>query len=180
MALNYSKVGWDTTKYLNPTNMNQMDNGIKAVSDAVDGFPKVYNCFGHIANGGDGIELLGYGSAMVTVHANGICIVDFEYVVTTADSSNKFFYGLNSYLLSSLNPSLPTIVPKLGGVIHYFDSNGNINNTLEGHGGTVEIDQSIWKPARVYSTNGDIGAWPCSAIPQYTRITGTVFGEVAN
>jgi len=34
--INYSKVGWDTTKYVNPTNMNQMDNGIKAACDGVD------------------------------------------------------------------------------------------------------------------------------------------------
>ena len=36
MAINYSKIGWDTTKYVNPTNMNQMDNGIKAACDGVD------------------------------------------------------------------------------------------------------------------------------------------------
>lgn len=36
MAINYSKVGWDTTKYVNPTSMNQMDNGIKAACDGVD------------------------------------------------------------------------------------------------------------------------------------------------
>lgn len=33
MAINYEPVGWDTTKYFNPTNMNQMDNGIKAACD---------------------------------------------------------------------------------------------------------------------------------------------------
>lgn len=37
MAIDYTKVGWDTTKYVNPTNMNQMDNGIKAACDGVDG-----------------------------------------------------------------------------------------------------------------------------------------------
>lgn len=36
MAINYSKVGWDTTKYVNPSNMNQMDNGIKSACDGVD------------------------------------------------------------------------------------------------------------------------------------------------
>ena len=36
MAINYTKVGWDTTKYVNPTNMNQMDDGIKAACDGVD------------------------------------------------------------------------------------------------------------------------------------------------
>lgn len=36
MAINYKPVGWDTTKYVNPTNMNQMDNGIKAACDGVD------------------------------------------------------------------------------------------------------------------------------------------------
>ena len=36
MAINYQKVGWDTTKYFNPTNMNQMDNGIKSACDNAD------------------------------------------------------------------------------------------------------------------------------------------------
>ena len=34
--INYQQVGWDTTKYFNPTNMNQMDNGIKAACDKAD------------------------------------------------------------------------------------------------------------------------------------------------
>lgn len=36
MAINYSRVNWDTTKYVNPTNMNQMDKGIKDACDGVD------------------------------------------------------------------------------------------------------------------------------------------------
>ena len=36
MAINYEPVGWDTTKYFNPTNMNHMDDGIKAACDKAD------------------------------------------------------------------------------------------------------------------------------------------------
>lgn len=36
MAIEYDKIMWDTTKYVNPTNMNHMDDGIKAACDAVD------------------------------------------------------------------------------------------------------------------------------------------------
>lgn len=36
MAINYEPVGWDTTKYFNPTNMNHMDGGIKAACDKAD------------------------------------------------------------------------------------------------------------------------------------------------
>lgn len=36
MAINYNPVGWDSTKFFNPTNMNQMDNGIKSACDGVD------------------------------------------------------------------------------------------------------------------------------------------------
>ena len=36
MAINYTPVGWDTSKYVNPTNMNHMDEGIKAACDGVD------------------------------------------------------------------------------------------------------------------------------------------------
>lgn len=34
--INYQQVGWDTTKYFNPTNMNHMDDGIKAACDKSD------------------------------------------------------------------------------------------------------------------------------------------------
>lgn len=36
MAINYNPVGWDPTKYFGPTNMNHMDDGIKAACDGVD------------------------------------------------------------------------------------------------------------------------------------------------
>lgn len=36
MAINYTKIGWDTSKYVNPTNMKHMDDGIKAACDGVD------------------------------------------------------------------------------------------------------------------------------------------------
>ena len=36
MAINYEQVGWDTSKYVNPTRMNHMDDGIKAACDKVD------------------------------------------------------------------------------------------------------------------------------------------------
>ena len=36
MAINYEPVGWDTTTYFNPTNMNHMDGGIKAACDKAD------------------------------------------------------------------------------------------------------------------------------------------------
>ena len=36
MAINYEKVGWDTTKFVGPTNMNHMDTGIKKACDGVD------------------------------------------------------------------------------------------------------------------------------------------------
>ena len=42
MAINYTKIGWDTTKYVNPTNMNNMDNGIKAACDGVDDINSKY------------------------------------------------------------------------------------------------------------------------------------------
>lgn len=36
MSINYEKIGWDTSKYINPTDMNHMDDGIKAACDGVD------------------------------------------------------------------------------------------------------------------------------------------------
>lgn len=40
MAINYTPVGWDISDYVNPTNMNQMDSGIKAACDGVDKLEK--------------------------------------------------------------------------------------------------------------------------------------------
>lgn len=36
MAINYKPMGWSTADYINPTNMNHMDDGIKAACDGVD------------------------------------------------------------------------------------------------------------------------------------------------
>ena len=36
MAINYSKVGWNSGSYLGPTNFNHMDEGIKAACDQAD------------------------------------------------------------------------------------------------------------------------------------------------
>lgn len=36
MPIDYEKIGWDTSKYINPTDMNHMDDGIKAACDGVD------------------------------------------------------------------------------------------------------------------------------------------------
>ena len=36
MSIDYEKIGWDTSKYINPTDMNHMDDGIKAACDGVN------------------------------------------------------------------------------------------------------------------------------------------------
>lgn len=36
MAIDYKPMGWSTADYINPTNMNHMDDGIKAACDGVD------------------------------------------------------------------------------------------------------------------------------------------------
>lgn len=45
MAINYSKINWDTNKFVNPSNMNQMDDGIKAACDGVDAVNESMNKF---------------------------------------------------------------------------------------------------------------------------------------
>lgn len=41
MAINYEPFKWDPTKKFNPSNMNHMDNGIKAACDKADANEKV-------------------------------------------------------------------------------------------------------------------------------------------
>ncbi|MCQ2770885.1 MAG: hypothetical protein MJ236_03700 [Clostridia bacterium] len=36
MSVDYTRVSWTTSKYINPTNMNQMDKGIKDCADEIN------------------------------------------------------------------------------------------------------------------------------------------------
>ena len=53
MAIDYEKVGWDTSKYINPTNMNHMDDGINAACNGVDKLKESIGA-GDISEIGDG------------------------------------------------------------------------------------------------------------------------------
>ena len=77
--INYQQVGWDTTKYFNPTNMNQMDNGIKAACDKAD------------AN----------EAAIADVNSNlSNKIIYQEYDVTTASNPNVALGAIGSSIVT--------------------------------------------------------------------------------
>ena len=52
MAINYTKIGWDTSTYVKPSNMNQMDDGIKAACDGVDALNTAIAGYVKLSNAG--------------------------------------------------------------------------------------------------------------------------------
>lgn len=67
MAINYEQVGWDTSKYVNPTRMNHMDDGIKAACDKVDAHDQQIDT---INSNFENIISIKYIDTSVTIDAN--------------------------------------------------------------------------------------------------------------
>lgn len=94
MAIGYTKVGWNTNKVVNPTNMNQMDNGIKSACDAVD---LVNN---RIKLNRATTDLVGWQEVLLQMHGElanyqNICCNVFYKASSTA-TSNSVMYVVGS------------------------------------------------------------------------------------
>lgn len=94
MAINYEPVGWDTTKYVNPTNMNHMDDGIKAACDGVDAANK------SLENLDKSTKSAQYGSCnntdLNTIKTPGIYFCDSS---SKASTDNNFPDAIKGYLI---------------------------------------------------------------------------------
>lgn len=90
MAINYEKVGWDNSKFVGPTNMNQMDDGIKSACDGVDALNK--------SMGNDDISGVGDGSVKGAIkELNNNLNVEISNLITSIDTSMFSVDVQNSY-----------------------------------------------------------------------------------
>ena len=102
MAINYQKVGWDTTKYFNPTNMNHMDDGIKAACDKADAneaaIADVNNKLGNtdISSIGDGTLTGGLDALNSNLIKKNIAFLFFENSGNVI-STNAVYYANGVY-----------------------------------------------------------------------------------
>lgn len=76
MAINYTPVGWDISDYVNPTNMNQMDSGIKAACDGVDKLEK------DIANTNSNLSKIQHGTAVTSNNGSALVTLPTPYADT--------------------------------------------------------------------------------------------------
>lgn len=96
MAINYTKIGWDTSKYINPTNMNRMDDGIKAACDGVDDINSKY----YPKTGGNitGYAKISHNGAVneVLYLNNTNTAVDSTYMAFEQDGTNIGYIGVKA------------------------------------------------------------------------------------
>lgn len=108
-----------------------------------------------------------------TVHiSNHMARIDFFFKVTNANgSSSDFDWGISATALHQLNSNIPVITPIQGG--YYYTNQGNMIEAV-GYGNiwSPTANNTHWLPARIYTTSGDLGAWPTNML----RTDGLWFG----
>ena len=130
---------------------------------------------------GGGIR--GTGSASINIDSNGLARIDFAVMIEQAGIANEnaYNYGINRDTFMLINPNIPTITPKPGGIVTFYNYDGTINNDLTGWGGTFEEKGSFWTPGRVYTRDdiyGMSGLWEQVMLTQGMRLIGTCYGTV--
>ena len=154
-------------------NQSQVDT----ISTKVDGYPKHYIVNGRIMNTSADSSLAGYGTATVILYSSGIAEVHFGCKVeTSGTSSTGWGSGINRDLLHNLDSNIPVITPITGGTIYMYSSNGNMNTSLCGYGGTSIANGQFWTIARVYQTDGAVGGYPSSTLTAGMMFYGTLYG----
>lgn len=121
--------------------------------------------------------IVGYGHADILVQ-DKMAEVSFSAKITeTGTTSQNWRYGLNPNLICS-SSGAPQITPLEGGTLLFLDSEGKLLFDRFGYGGTTQIIDGFWTPARVYTTSGGVGAWESTLIPIGTTIIGVCYGTV--
>ena len=150
----------------------------KAESDALVR-TRMWSVRGNIVRSISGTAV-GYGKAMVYIVGKTV-VVEFEAKITTAGTvSNLFDVGIEVAVLRSLNTGIPEFTVVNGGIIHYYNSDGTIDTSMEGYAGeaTLNTAENRWAFARLYDTNGSIGPWADNRYTVGKIITGTVYGTL--
>lgn len=135
--------------------------------------PKIYTYTGKLLNDSANAHINGYGTAIIIL-SNGIAKIDFTLKIETNSGTAYQDYGINRNLLISTIGK--TITPMTGGSVLYYNSTGEINTNLSGYGGRFSVSNQFWKPARVYTTSGDVGSWSSDSFTVGRIISGTCYG----
>lgn len=137
-----------------------------------------YRTSGLIINGIDD-TVAGYGNANILIYDNDMAEINFTATIDKVGNQDvaNFRWGLNPELICSTSGA-SKITPITGGSLICFDSEGKIRPELFGYGGSAEAGYGFWRPARVYTETGAIGAWASRMLPKGNMIIGTVYGTI--
>ena len=155
MSINYQKVGWDTTKYFNPTNMNQMDNGIKAACDKADAneaaIADVNSKLGNtdISAIGDGTVTGGLNALNSTL--NGLTDVSYSVFEASSNDYGQLIFYPNSFGWDSSPTALYIVFVNEKKINPYFENQGgnlfynreNVDNNTKYSGIIIRMDKHI-------------------------------------
>lgn len=148
----------------------------------VDAFvsTRMWSARGNIVKSASTGTALGYGKALVYFVGKTV-VVEFEAkIITAGTGSNVYDIGIEVNNLQSINSSIPNFSVVNGGIIHYYNSDGTLDTTMEGYAGeaTINTTENRWAFARLYNTSGNIGAWTDNRYTVGKIITGTVYGTL--
>lgn len=122
------------------------------------------------------------GTATVVLNG-GMALIFFDAQITTlpSDANGVFAFGINIDHLRSMNPSIPAINPQRGGVLNYTSSDGTVREDLRGFGGCFEVNNNNptvadFLPARIFTTDGGMGAWEEALLRGNIRMSGVAIG----
>lgn len=142
---------------------------------------KYFTYSGWFFNAGPGGAVQGTGSATLIKHPNGLYEIHFMFkidarVQNTTDSS-FYKYGINRDAFKSAIGE--AITPLSGGYWQCQLPNGTPYTEKTEYGTCWNPNGQFWRPARVYTLGGSIGAWELSTqINDLGNIwTGVCFGK---
>ena len=183
MAINYEKVGWDTTKYINPSNMNHMDGGIKSACDKVDKHDSeiaeinsnlIIDSFKEYRKN-LGVNVYTVGSIVTEIISKVNnrkffhTIVDGRVIENTTSASDGFSWISIDALLGNSKSyfGVSTIEHFVGGygTFRYYP-NLFASEELIGLAPIIVMNANVIELARIYDLeNGNYGSWQVNNIP---------------
>lgn len=140
-----------------------------------------YHISGQILNEQHSL-IYGIGTADITIFHNTLAKIDINCKTSpivndngTIDTDSLFTYGINRDIFTD-SYGVPFITPLKGGSCIILNaSEGTLDNEGMGWGGSWQAIDQFWVPARVYTDDGIIGAWPASSMKN-KRLIGTCYG----
>lgn len=156
------------------TQINTNTSAISSLNESLTNSPRIYHYYGLLYNSDGDSSSAGYGTATIILFANGLAQIDYSYKITSISSISTFLHGLNrDYLTSTCGV---TITPMSGGVVSYYTSDGVIDASLQGYGGTHQNNYHFWTPSRIYELPNAVGGWSTTDLRANIILTGTCYG----